>query len=77
MQLPDPRLLIRPALWREALDTSALEGTVGALRDLLEAQLPGAQFLSPETLEIRAYERVALRAFDLVKERPISVNLLC
>src|ERR1700741_1732080 len=32
-QLPDPRLLIRPALYREALDTSALEGTHGALRD--------------------------------------------
>ena len=75
-QLPDPRLLIRPALWREALDTSALEGTVGALKELLEAQLPSAQFLSPETIEIRAYERVALRAFAEVKQRPISVGLL-
>ncbi|MDQ7908363.1 Fic family protein [Phytohabitans sp. ZYX-F-186] len=76
-QLPDPRLLIRPALWREALDTSALEGTHGALRDLLEAQLDGTQFLSPEITEIRAYERVALMAFDLVKSRPISRGFLC
>jgi Fic family protein len=76
MQLPDPRLLIRPALWREALDTSALEGTYGALQDLLEAQLPSAQFLSPETVEIRAYERVALIAFDLIRSRPISVGFL-
>lgn len=75
-QLPDPRLLIRPALWREALDTSALEGTHGALRDLLEARLPSAQFLSPETIEIRAYERIALVAFEAIKHRPISVGLL-
>ena len=66
-QLPDPQLLIRPALWREALDTSALEGTHGALRDLLEAQLPSTQFLSPEITEIRAYERVALMAFELIE----------
>ena len=76
-QLPDPQLLIRPALWREALDTSALEGTIGALRDLLEAQLPSAQFVSPETAEIRAYERVALMAFETIKARPISVGFLC
>jgi Fic family protein len=76
-QLPDPRLLIRPSLWKEALDTSALEGTVGALQDLLEARLPSTRFLSPETVEIRAYERVALEAFSLIKERPITVGLLC
>lgn len=76
-QLPDPKLLIRPALWREALDTSALEGTHGALQELLEAQLPSAQFLSPETVEIRAYERVALMAFEMLKDRPISIGLLC
>ncbi len=76
-QLPDPRLLIRPALWREALDTSALEGTVAPLRELLEAQLPGAQYLSPETIEIRAYQRVATQAFETVRNRPISIGLLC
>ena len=75
-QLPDPRLLIRPALFREALDTSALEGTVGILRDLLQAKLPIAQPLSPETKEIYAYVEVAMTAFDLIKERPISISFL-
>ena len=75
-QLPDPRILIRPALWREALDTSALEGTVGALRDLLEAQLPGARYLSPETIEIRAYEEMAMTAFEMIAERPIGMTFL-
>lgn len=76
-QLPDPRLLIRPALFREALDTSALEGTVGLLRDLLESQLPSAQFLSPETIEIRAYVEVAMTAFQMIRDRPISIAFLC
>ncbi len=75
-QLPDPRLLIRPALFKEALDTSALEGTVGILRDLLEAQLPSAQFLSPETIEISAYVEVAMTAFEMIRERSISIGLL-
>jgi Fic family protein len=76
-QLPDPKLLIRPALWREALDTSALEGTVGALPDILEAQVaPAGQYLSPETVEIRAYERVALAAFDLIGLRELSIGWL-
>lgn len=77
LQLPDPRLLIRPALWRESLDTSALEGTEGVLQDLLEAQLPSARFLSRETKEVRAFEQMALRAFDVIRRRPVSVQLLC
>ena len=75
-QLPDPQLLIRPALYREALDTSALEGTVGVLRDLLEAQLPSARYLSREITEINAYVAVATTAFEMVKSRRISVSLL-
>jgi Fic family protein len=75
-QLPDPGLLIRPALFREALDTSALEGTVGVLRELLEAQLPSAQFLSPETIEIKAYVDVATAAFDMIKDRPVSISFI-
>ena len=75
-QLPSPKLLIRPALWREALDTSALEGTHGLLRDLLEAQLPNSQFLSPQTTEIRAYFDMASYAFDVIGDRPISSQLL-
>jgi len=75
-QLPDPKLLIRPALFREALDTSALEGTVGLLRDLLEAQLPNAQYLSRETIEINAYVEVAMTAFKMIGDRRISIGLL-
>src|SRR4051794_5530828 len=46
--LPNPRLLIAPALAREAVDTSALEGTYGAVADVLEARLADAAPKSPE-----------------------------
>lgn len=75
-QLPDPSLIIRPALFREALDTSALEGTVGVLRDLLEAQLPNPHYMSSETVEINAYVAAAMMAFDMIGEREISVGFL-
>jgi Fic family protein len=75
-QLTEPRLLIRPALYREALDTSALEGTYGQLTDILEAELPGSHFRSQETEEILGYVEAALHSFDAVKTRPITIGLL-
>jgi Fic family protein len=75
-QLTEPRLLIRPALYREALDTSALEGTYGQLTDILEAELPGSHFRSPETQEILGYVEAALNSFEGVRTRPISIGLL-
>lgn len=75
-QLREPGLLIRPALYREALDTSALEGTYGQLSEVLEAGLPGAQFQSAETREILGYVQAALGAFESVLERPITIGLL-
>jgi Fic family protein len=75
-QLLDPALLIRPALYREALDTSALEGTYGQLTEILEAQLPGVHFRSPETREILGYVQAAYNAFAAVETQPISVSLL-
>jgi Fic family protein len=75
-QLANPGLLINPALYREALDTSALEGTYGQLADVLEAELPGSHFPSPEVAEIQGYVRIARWAFEEVKKRPITVGLL-
>jgi len=75
-QLLDPGLLIRPALYREALDTSALEGTYGQLTEILEAQLPGVHFRSPETREILGYVQAAFNSFASVETQPISISLL-
>lgn len=77
VQLPNPQLLIAPALAREAIDTSALEGTYATLDDLLEARLPMATPRSPEVAEIRAYERMARLAFDYIGQRPITIGMIC
>ncbi len=74
--LPNPRLLIAPALAREAVDTSALEGTYGALADVLEARMSDVRPKSPEVAEIRAYEQIAYQAFEWVTERPVTIALL-
>lgn len=76
-QLPNPQLLILPALAKEAVATSALEGTYGTLPDVLEARLPGFEPKSPEIREIRAYEHMAQHGFEWVQERPITLNMLC
>lgn len=75
--LPNPRLLIAPALAREAVDTSALEGTYGALADVLEARMSDERPEKREVAEIRAYERIAHLAFRWVADgRPVTVALL-
>ena len=75
--LPNPQLLIAPALTKEAQATSALEGTYGTLPDVLEARLPGFTPRSPEIREINAYEQMARLAFDWIQEREITVGMLC
>jgi Fic family protein len=78
VHLPNPSLLIAPALAREAVATSALEGTYGALPDVLEARLPQITPRSREVTEIRAYERMAHQGFEWVAaERPLSIGMLC
>ncbi|HUP85286.1 MAG TPA: Fic family protein [Acidimicrobiales bacterium] len=76
-QLPNPRLLITPALAKEAQATSALEGTYGTLPDVLEARLPGFEPRTPEIREIRGYEKMASHGFESVTDREITIGLLC
>ncbi len=75
-QLPNPTLLRRPTLQREAQSTSALEGTYAPLREVLTAdeQAP----TSTTVREILNYIWMANHAFGAVAEgRPLSVSLLC
>jgi Fic family protein len=75
-QLPNPQLLITPALAKEAQATSALEGTYGTLPDVLEARLPGFEPRTPELREINAYERMARLGFEWVQDREITIGML-
>jgi Fic family protein len=75
--IPDPALLRRPTLRREAQSTSALEGTHAAFTDVLEADLDrDLEHRSPEVREVFNYVVAAEHAFDWVQERPISLGML-
>lgn len=74
-QLPNPHILIRPYLRREAVSSTRIEGTQSTLGEVLAAE---AQLLpeTPDTREVLNY----VRAFELGLERlqtlPLSSRLL-
>lgn len=75
--LPNPVLLARPATRREAVSTSALEGTYAALSDVFEADFLDADELTSSVSEVRNYVRAAERAYQLIEEgQPISIRML-
>lgn len=75
--LPNPGLLARPATRREAVSTSALEGTYAAFSDVLEADFLEADEMSSSVSEVRNYVTAAERAYELVaKGQPISIRML-
>lgn len=75
-RLPNPRLLVRPALYREAVSTSALEGIYAPLREVLEADFVGEGHQSSEVREVMNYVRAAEQGLTLIKSKPICVTLI-
>ena len=75
-QIPQPHLLRRPTLRREAQSTSALEGTFAPLEQVLAADISDPS-LSKEMLEVLNYVEAANLAFDVIEERGrLTVGLL-
>ena len=75
--MPNTLLLRRPLLRREAISTSALEGTHAAFTDLLEADVSDGSSMKPEVREVLNYVQAAEATFASVLEgRPISMGLL-
>jgi Fic family protein len=75
--IPEPGLLRGPLLRREAVSTSALEGTHAAFTDVLEADVVADEPKSPELREVRNYITAAEHAISAVAGgRPISIGLL-
>lgn len=79
--VPNPQLVARIATRREAVGTSALEGTYAELADLFVAEiLPDVDQITqvpPNVREVMNYTRAADTAYAWVLERPITLNLLC
>lgn len=75
-QIPNPTLLRRPTLRREAQSTSALEGTYAPLIEVLEADPGDVRRRSPELAEVLNYVRAAEHGYAAVAERPLTLQLL-
>jgi Fic family protein len=75
-QIPEPRLLRRPALRREAQSTSALEGTFAPFADVLEPDVEDRAQLSLEVREILNYVVAAEEGFAWIAERPLTTGLI-
>jgi Fic family protein len=75
-RLPNPQLLVRPALISEAVSTSALEGTHAPLLEVLEADFVDERRQSYEVREILNYVRAAGTALERIKELPVCFRLL-
>jgi Fic family protein len=76
-RLPQPRLLVRPVLRREAQSTSELEGTYAPLDEVLAADFIEEARQSAELREVMNYVVAAERALNLIQSMPICLNLLC
>lgn len=75
-RLPDPGLLVRPALRREARSTSALEGTYATLEEILEADYVDEANRTAEVREVLNYVQAAEQALELIETKPICLNVI-
>jgi Fic family protein len=75
-RLPNPDLLVRPSLTREAVSTSALEGTFAPYADVLEAQYGDSRQPTAEVREVQNYVQAAFAGLDLIKRLPICLQVV-
>lgn len=76
-RLPNPHVLIRPFVRREAVLSSKIEGTQATLGELLAAEAGAAVDRSPEDLrEVGNYVVALEHGISRLKELPLCVRLV-
>lgn len=75
-QIPNPALLRRPTLRKEAQSTSALEGTYAPLVEVLQIDPDDSGRSSPQLIEVLNYVSAAEHAFESIKDRPLTMQLV-
>lgn len=73
--LPNPDLLIRPYMLREALSSSRIEGTRASMVEVLEADA-GGEARSEDVNEVVNYVRAMKLGLDRLAKLPISTRLI-
>lgn len=74
--LPDPGVIVRPYLTREALASSRIEGTQASLSDVLQAEIGEESTESEDIQEVLNYQHALSRGIELLESLPISLRLL-
>jgi Fic family protein len=75
-RLPNPYLLVRPALTEEAVSTSALEGTYAPITDVLQADAIDPSELGSSVLEVRNYISAAELGLEMIETLPVSLRVV-
>lgn len=76
LRVPNPRLLARPSIRREAVSTSALEGTYTTLPQILESEMVEDESDSRDVNEVRAFIRTAELGYGSIDERSLTQSLI-
>ena len=74
--VPNPHLLIRPFMRREAVLSSRIEGTQASISDLLLYEASGRRSARGDVAEVANYVRALEDGIRLLEELPISVRLV-
>ena len=74
--LPNPELLIRSSIKREAQSTSALEGTYATLESIFEGEFLPEDSLPSDLREVINYINAANKGFDFARNNEITISNL-
>ena len=74
--LPNPDLLIRPYLLREALSSTRIEGTQASLAEVLETEA-GGERPNADVEEVVNYVEAMSWGLERLRSLPISTRLIC
>ncbi|TVP78722.1 MAG: Fic family protein [Puniceicoccaceae bacterium] len=76
-RLPNPNILIRPFVKREAVYSSRIEGTQATLGELLEVEAGGEVNRSPDDLrEVANYVQALEHGINRLQDFPLSLRLV-
>jgi Fic family protein len=76
-RFPNPQLLVRPTLRREAVSTSAIEGTFAPIHDVLRSELDETLPRTSAVQEVINFVRATEHAYKRRQTLPISSRFAC
>ncbi|MCP4306395.1 MAG: Fic family protein [bacterium] len=73
--LPNPTLLARPTIRREAVSTSALEGTYAPVADVLSSEVDADRPRSQAVVEVLNFITATERGIEQLEELPVCLRM--